>query len=222
MSSPSPKLQLFAHFASLARALGNEHRLELLELLAQSPQTVEVLTARTGLSFANASQHLQHLRKAGLVVGQREGKNVHYRLQDGPIVEAISALRSLAEHNMAEVQGIIHRYFHQLNSMEVIGTVELLARLDSNSVTLLDVRPEDEYRAGHLPRARNITLDELESRLAELPAGVEIVAYCRGPYCVLSFNAAHQLRERGFKVRRLCDGFPEWKAAGLPIEAGIA
>lgn len=221
MSSPSPKHQLFAHFASLARTLGNEHRLELLEFLAQGPQSVEALTARTGLTFANVSQHLQHLRKAGLVVGQRDGKNVHYRLQDGPIVEAITALRNLAEHNMAEVQGVIQGYFHKLDSMEAIGTDELMARLGSASVTLLDVRPEDEFKAGHLPHARNITLDELESRLAELPTGGEIVAYCRGPYCVLSFKAVQQLRERGFNVRRLRDGFPEWKAAGLPVESGV-
>jgi rhodanese-related sulfurtransferase/biotin operon repressor len=219
MSRRSPKLQLLCHFASLARVLGNEHRLELLELLAQGPQPVEVLTARTGLTFANVSQHLQHLKKVGLVVGQRDGKNIRYRLQDGPIVEALTGLRNLAEHNMAEVQAVIDRYFHLLDSMEAIGADELLARLGTNSVTLLDVRPEDEYRAGHLPCARNITLDDLESRLAELPARGEIVAYCRGPYCVLSFKAVQKLRGRGFKVRRLRDGFPEWKAAGLPIES---
>lgn len=220
MSRQSPKHQLLVHFAGLARALGNEHRLELLELLAQGPQPVEVLTARTGLAFANVSQHLQHLKQAGLVVGQRDGKNVYYRLQDGPITEAIAALRTLAEHNMAGVQAVIHRYFHRLDSMEAVGAVELLARLGTDSVTLLDVRPEDEYRAGHLPYARNITLDDLESRLTELPAGREIVAYCRGPYCVLSFKAVQKLRERGYSVRRLRDGFPEWKAAGLPVESG--
>lgn len=222
MSSPSPKLQLFVHFASLARALGSEHRLELLELLAQGPQPVEVLTARTGLAFANVSQHLQHLKKAGLVVGRREGKNVRYSLKDGPIVEAIAALRNLAEHNMAEVQGVIQGYFHRLDSMEAIGMDELLARLGSDSVTLLDVRPEDEYRAGHLPHALNIALDALETRLSELPRGQEVIAYCRGPYCVLSFKAVQTLRERGFSVRRLVDGFPEWKAAGLPVEEGVA
>lgn len=221
MSTPSPKLQLFGHFASLARTLGNEHRLELLELLAQSPQSVEVLATRTGLAFANVSQHLQHLKKAGLIVGHREGKNVRYSLRDGPIIEAITAIQNLAEHNMAEVKSVIDGYFHRLDDMEAIDMAELMKRLDSESVTLLDVRPEDEYRAGHLPNAVNITMEELESRLSELPPGQQIVAYCRGPYCVLSFKAVQSLRQRGFNVRRLVDGFPEWKAAGYPIETAV-
>lgn len=218
MSSDNPKRTLFAHFAALARALGNTHRLELLELLAQGAQPVEVLTARTGISFANVSQHLQQLRKAGLVTGRREGKNVVYRLQDGPVVEAVSALQALAEHNMAEVQDVIARYFDAIDSLEPVGADELLSRLESDSVTLLDVRPEDEYRSGHIPRARNIALAALEARISELPEGREIIAYCRGPYCVLSFQAVEALRARGFAVRRLKDGFPEWKAAGYPIE----
>lgn len=221
MSTPSPKSQIFGHFARLARTLGNEHRLELLELLAQAPQSVEALTTLTGMSFANVSQHLQHLRKAGLVLGQRDGKNVQYRLQDGPIVETISALRNLAEHNVAEVQGVINGYFHRLDNMEAIGAEELAMRLGSDSVILLDVRPEDEFKAGHLPDAYNIAFGELESRINELPIGREIVAYCRGPYCVLSFKAVKKLRERGFAVRRLRDGFPEWKAAGYPIEGRL-
>lgn len=219
MSSLSPKQQMFAHFASLARALGNENRLELLELLAQSPQNVDALTATTGLSFANVSQHLQHMRKAGLVVGERDGKNVRYRLQDGPIVEAVTALRTLAEHNMAEVRGVINGYFLELDSMEPIGPNELLLRLEAGSVTLLDVRPEDEFKAGHLPSAKNITLEKLAGQLADLPRDTEIVAYCRGPYCVLSFEAVQALRAEGFTVRRYKDGFPEWKAAGLPVES---
>ena len=219
MSSDSPKRLMFSHFAALARALGHEHRLELLEMLAQGEQSVEALTAITGLSFANVSQHLQQLRKAGLVVGRRSGKNVLYRLQDGPIVEAVTALRSLAEHNMAEVQGVIDGYFSKLDSMEPIGPTELLSRLEAGSVTLLDVRPEDEFKAGHLPHAQNVTLETLTDRLADLPRDLEIVAYCRGPYCVLSFEAVQTLRANGFKVRRYRDGFPEWKAAGLPVEA---
>lgn len=219
MSSDSPKRLMFSHFAALARALGHEHRLELLEMLAQGEQSVEALTAITGLSFANVSQHLQQLRKAGLVVGRRSGKNVLYRLQDGPIVEAVTALRSLAEHNMAEVQGVIDGYFSKLDSMEPIGPTELLLRLEAGSVTLLDVRPEDEFKAGHLPHAQNVTLETLTDRLADLPRDLEIVAYCRGPYCVLSFEAVQTLRANGFKVRRYRDGFPEWKAAGLPVEA---
>lgn len=219
MSTPSPKHQLYGHFAALARTLGNEHRLELLELLAQGPQPVETLTARTGMTFGNVSQHLQHLKKSGLVLGMRDGKNVIYHLRDGPIIAALAALRKLAEHNMAEVQGVISGYFHRLDSMEAISAEELLSRLSAGSVTLLDVRPQDEYRAGHLPQARNVTLGDLERRLEELPKDQEIIAYCRGPYCVLSFEAVAALRAKGYKARRLEDGFPEWKAAGLAIEA---
>lgn len=218
MSSRSPKGLLFSHFAALARVLGSEHRLELLELLAQGEQPVEELTERTGLSFANVSQHLQLLRKSGLVAGRREGKNVHYRLQDGPIVEALTALRALAEHNVAEVRDVIDSYFTKLDSLEPISSGELLVRLRNDSVTVLDVRPRDEFATGHLPGALNIELGALEAMLAELPTDREIVAYCRGPFCVLSYQAVQILRSRGFAVRRLAQGFPEWKAAGLPIE----
>lgn len=219
MSSRSPKGLLFSHFAALARVLGSEHRLELLELLAQGEQPVEALTERTGLSFANVSQHLQLLRKSGLVVGQREGKNIRYRLQDGPIVEALTALRALAEHNVAEVRDVVDSYFNKMDSLEPIGRHELMARLRDEAVTLLDVRPEDEFAAGHIPTARNIPLKMLEARMSDLPTDREIVAYCRGPYCVLSFQVVEALRAQGFRVRRLAEGYPEWKAAGLPVEA---
>lgn len=218
-TSEHPKRLLFGHFAALARALGHGHRLELLELLAQAEQPVEGLAGRTGLSVANASQHLQQLRRAGLVTGRRAGKRVLYRLRDGPVVEAIVALRTLAARNMAEAQGVIKGYFSQLDAMEPVGPEELMARMEEGSVTVLDVRPEDEFRAGHLPRALNVTVGALRSRLAELPRDREIVAYCRGPYCVLSFEAVRALRAEGFAVRRYRDGFPEWKAAGLPVEA---
>lgn len=218
MSSRGPKSLLFSHFAALARVLGNEHRLELLELLAQGEQPVEVLTARTGLSFANVSQHLQLMRKSGLVAGRREGKNIRYRLLDGPIVEALAALRALAEHNVAEVRNVIDSYFTTMDSLEPIGRDELMARLRDEAITLLDVRPEDEYTAGHIPNAKNIPLKMLEVRMSDLPADREIVAYCRGPYCVLSFQAVEALRAKGFMVRRLAEGYPEWKAAGLPVE----
>jgi rhodanese-related sulfurtransferase/DNA-binding transcriptional ArsR family regulator len=220
MSSQSPKRILFGHFAALARVLGNEHRLELLELLAQGEQSVEGLTTRTGLSFANVSQHLQHLRKGGLVTGRRNGKNIVYGLRDGPIIEAVAALRHLAEHNMDAVQGVIGAYFTDLDSLEPIGPDELISRLEADSVTLLDVRPEDEFRAGHLPGALNIDVASLEARFSELPRDREIIAYCRGPYCVLSFQAVQVLRANGFKVRRFQDGLPEWRAAGRLVETG--
>lgn len=219
MSSDSPKRQLFGHFATLARALGHEHRLELLEHLGQGEQPVETLAARTGLSFANASQHLQQLRRNGLASARRSGKQVLYRLADGPVVATIAALQVLAEHNVAAVRDVIGSYFTGLDAMEPVGSDELLARLHDDTVTLLDVRSEDEYRAGHLPGAVGIGLDALEARLAELPPGREIVAYCRGPYCVLAYEAVQALRACGFKARRLAQGFPEWKAAGLPVEA---
>lgn len=214
----TPKRQVYASFASVARALGHEHRLELLEHLGQGERAVDALARRVGLSIANASQHLQQLRRAGLASSRREGKNVLYRLADGPVIEAISALRKVAEQNIAEIRQITHAYFDKLDSMEPVSRAELMQRLGEGTAILLDVRPEDEYRLGHLPGAVNVASGELESRLSELPADREIIAYCRGPYCVLSFEAVQTLRDRGYRARRLEDGFPEWKAAGLPVE----
>jgi ArsR family transcriptional regulator len=215
----NPKRRLYANFAAVARALGHPHRLELLEQLAQGERAVEALARRTGLSVANASQHLQHLRRGGLVTARREGKSIVYRLADGPVVEALAALRGIAEQNLAEVREVVRAYFTALDSMEPVSRQELLGRLRDGTATLLDVRPEDEYRLGHLPGAVNIALGALGDRMHELPKDREIVAYCRGPYCVLSFEAVGMLRDRGYRVRRLQDGFPEWKAAGLEVEA---
>ena len=217
MSSDSPKRLMFSYFADLARVLGNEHRLELIELLAQGEQPVEVLSHRTGLSFANASQHLQQLRKAGLVVGRRSGKNIIYRLEDGPIVETLTALRKLAEHHVAAVQDVVSTYFDQLDNLDPVGPDELMDRMQSGSVTLLDVRPEDEFKAGHIPGALNIDLETLESRIAELPMDMDIVAYCRGAYCVLSFKAVKLLRARGYRVSRFSEGLPEWRVSGRAV-----
>ena len=217
MSSDSPKHLMFSYFADLAKVLSNGHRLELIELLAQGEQPVEILSQRTGLSFANASQHLQQLRKAGLVVGRRSGKNIIYRLEDGPIVEAMTALRKLAEHNVAAVQDVITTYFDRLDDLAPIGPDDLMDRMRTGSVTLLDVRPEDEFRAGHIPGALNIDLEGLESRIAELPIDMDIVAYCRGAYCVLSFEAVKLLRARGYRVIRFSEGLPEWRASGRAV-----
>lgn len=218
MSTPSPKRLLFAHFAAVAKALGHEHRLELLEHLAQGERPVEVLAERAGLSIANASQHLQHLRRAGLVVARKDGKNVFYRLSDESILALLAALRRIAEHHVAEVERVIAGYFRDRDSLEPVSHEELRRRLRKGLVTVLDVRLEDEFALGHLPGALNIPLRDLERRLTELPPGKEVVAYCRGPYCVLAFEAVAKLRARGFTVRRLEDGFPEWKAAGHPVE----
>jgi ArsR family transcriptional regulator len=213
---------LFAQFAAVARSLGHAHRLELLEQLAQGERSVEVLAQRTGLSIANASQHLQHLRRAGLVTNRRDGKFVYYRLADDAVLELLAALRRIAERNVAEVERVVRGYFDERDSLEPVSRAELLERSRAGTVTILDVRPEDEFVLGHLPGALNIPLRELETRLRELDPKQEIVAYCRGPYCVLSYEAVAQLRGRGFKVRRLEDGLPEWRAAGMPVVTGHA
>jgi ArsR family transcriptional regulator len=170
------------------------------------------------LSVANASQHLQQLRRAGLVASRRDGKFVLYTLADEGVLGLTAALSGIAERNLAEVDRIRRSYFDDRDNMEPVSREELLQRTRSDLVSVLDVRPHDEFAVGHLPGALNIPLDELETRLAELDPDHEIVAYCRGPYCVLSFEAVAVLRARGFNVRRLVDGLPEWKAAGLPVE----
>jgi ArsR family transcriptional regulator len=210
---------LLDELASLLRVLGNPHRLEMLEFLAQAEMSVELLTERTGLEFANVSQHLQQLKKAGLVVGRREGKRVMYRLADGPIVPALTGMRSLAEYNVDRVGELLRTYFASPDELEPIGSGELLERIRSDSVTLIDVRPADEFAAGHLPGAINIDLADLERRIGDLPAGREVVAYCRGPYCMLSVEAVKTLHARGFQVRRLLEGLPEWRSAGYPVQA---
>ena len=220
MSTRSPKLALFVQFAAVAKSLGHAHRLELLEQLAQGERSVEVLADRTGLSIANASQHLQHMRRAGLVTTRRDGKFVYYRLTDDAVLEVLAALRRIAERNVAEVERVVRSYFNERDSLEAVSREELLHRSRAGTVTVLDVRPEDEFALGHLPGAVNIPLRSLETRLSELDLSQEIVAYCRGPYCVLSYEAVAALRARGFKVRRLEDGLPEWRAAGLPVIAG--
>lgn len=219
MSSANPKQALFVQFAAVAKALAHEHRLELIEHLAQGERSVERLAELSNVSIANASQHLQQLRRAGLVVSRRDGKHVLYRLADDAVVTLLGALRSIAERSLGEVEKVVSGYFRRRDELEPVSRGDLVRRLKAGSVTLLDVRPEDEFGLGHLPGAINIPLRELEKRLAELPKRREIVAYCRGPYCVLSFEAVAALRQRGFKVRRLEDGLPEWRAAGLPVIA---
>jgi len=220
MKRQNPKQMLFAQFAIVAKTLGHAHRLELLEQVAQGERSVEILAQRTGLSIANASQHLQHLRRAGLVTARRAGKFAYYQLADDAVLDLVASLQRIAERNVAEVGRVLHSYFHDRDSLEPVSREELLQRSRAGAVTILDVRPEDEFALGHLPDAVNIPLRVLETRLSELDRTQEIVAYCRGPYCVLSFEAVAMLRARGFKVRRLVDGLPEWRAKGLPIVAG--
>jgi len=213
----SPKSEVFEQFAELARVLGQANRLELLEHVAQGERPVERLAQLTGLSVANASQHLQVLRRAALVRARRDGKQVLYRLGDGPVIELLAALRRYAEHSRAGLNAIVADYFGRLDSLEPVSRKELVKRLKDKSVLLLDVRPEDEFAQGHLPGALNVPLAQLGKQLSKLPKRAQIVAYCRGPYCVLSFEAVAALRAKGYDARRLEDGFPEWKSAGLPV-----
>jgi len=216
--STSPKQALFAEFAAVARALGHAHRLELLEHLAQGERGVEALAERVGLSAANASQHLHQLRRAGLVLARRDGKFVRYRLADDGVPALLAQLRTVAERNIAEVERIVRDCFADRDGLEPVSDDDLRERLREGLVTVLDVRPADEFAAGHLPGAVSVPLAHLEARLADLDPAREIVAYCRGPYCVLSYEAVAALRARGFRARRLKDGLPEWKAAGRPVE----
>ena len=220
MSSGNPKRDLYAQFAAVAKAVANEHRLELLELVAQGERSVEALAQRSGLSVANASQHLQHLRRAGLVTARRQAKFVLYRLADDAVLTMLAGMHKVAERNLGEVERILRSYFHARDDLEPVSRTELAKRMKQGLVTVLDVRPEDEFVLGHLPGARNVPLSQLKRQLRGLDRSTEIVAYCRGPYCVLSFEAVAQLRKLGFKARRLQDGLPEWKAAGLPVETG--
>jgi rhodanese-related sulfurtransferase/DNA-binding HxlR family transcriptional regulator len=218
MSSLGPKQHVFASLAAIAQGLGHAHRLEMLEHLAQGERSVEDLAGRAGITLANCSRHLQLLRRAGLVEGRREGKRVFYRLSgEEAVVGLLNALSRVGERNSAEIARVMASYFRARDELEPVSRTELLDRLRAGAATVLDVRPEDEFRQGHLPGALNIPLAQLEQRLAELSPDREIVAYCRGPWCVLSFEAVAALRQRGYRVRRLVDGFPEWKSAGLPI-----
>jgi len=219
MSRVGPKQQVFEGLAQIAHALAHAHRLELLEHLAQGERSVEDLATRASLTLANASKHLQLLRRAALVEGRHNGKRVYYRLAgDDAVIGLLSALSRVGERNSAQIARVMASYFRARDEFEPVSRDELLDRLRCGVATVLDVRPEDEFANGHLPKALNIPLSQLEWRLAELPAEREIVAYCRGPWCVLSFEAVALLRQRGHRARRLEDGFPEWKVAGLPID----
>ena len=221
MTQPSPKKDLFSQLAIIAKSLSNPNRLELLDFLAQGERSVDELAKASGLSVANTSQHLQDLRRSGLVKNRAEGKQAFYSLSDYKVVELIGLMRSVAEGNLAEIQMLINNYLVAKDNLEPLQRDELLQRVKSGEVVVIDVRPDAEYESGHLPDALNIPFSRLESELKHLPKDKEIIAYCRGPYCLLSFDAVVQLREQGFKARRLQDGFPEWKLNGLPIEQGL-
>jgi rhodanese-related sulfurtransferase len=174
----------------------------------------------SGLSMANTSKHLQALRQAGLVTSRKEGLRVYYLLAGDDVVALTAALRAVAERRVAEVQRLVELWLAHRDEMEPVAAAELLARAKDGLVTVLDVRPAEEYAAGHIPGALNVPLDKLEDFLSRLPKRKEVVAYCRGPYCLMSFEAVEKLRKRGWRARRLQDGFPEWRAAGLPVAEG--
>jgi rhodanese-related sulfurtransferase/DNA-binding transcriptional ArsR family regulator len=222
MSSQNPKRAMFEHLAAVARVLGSSHRLELLELLAQTERSVEELAGLTGLTIANASQHLQQLRRFGLVEARRDRKRVIYKLADQELVVLLGALSRITQRNVGAVEKVLNSYFRERDNLEPVSRKELLRRLRDGLVTVIDTRPHEEFAAGHLPGAINLPLSELKRRLRELPRDQEIVAYCRGQYCVLSYEAVAELRKRGFRAFRLEDGYPEWKVAGLPIEDSTA
>jgi rhodanese-related sulfurtransferase/DNA-binding transcriptional ArsR family regulator len=216
----APKQALFEHLALIARGLASAARLELLDFLAQGERSVEDLARAAGLSIANTSKHLQQLKGAGLVTPRRDGKHIYYALADERVLDAIATLRRLAETHQEAVAQLIASYLKQRDALEPIPAEELLARARDGLVTVIDVRPPQEYAQGHVMGALNVPLDQLESRFGELPEDREVVAYCRGPWCVLSFEAVARLREAGFQARRLQDGLPEWRRAGLPVDGG--
>ncbi|SIT77869.1 Rhodanese-related sulfurtransferase [Pontibaca methylaminivorans] len=218
MSIRNPKHTLYDQFAIVAKAFGNPLRLELVEHLAQGPRSVDALATRLGLPIANVSQHLQAMRRAGLVRSQRDGKFVNYHLADDSVLAAFAAIRTVAERHSAEVDHVIRDWFDRRDDMEPVSREELAARMEDGIVTVIDLRPPDEFALGHLPGAINVPLSELDSRVAELRTGREIVAYCRGPWCIMSYEAVAQLRKRGLAARRLADGLPEWQAAGMTVE----
>lgn len=216
------KGRLYAQLARIGKALGSPHRLEFLELLAQAERSVESLATETGLSVANASQHLQVLREAGLVETRKQGAFVHYRLADDSVLSLSGAVRTVAERRLAELDKVVREHFSGREEAEAVRMVDLVERMKSGKVVILDARPPNEYEAGHIAGALSVPVETLRKRLKDLPKSKEFVAYCRGPYCVYADRAVELLRASGRKARRLEAGLPEWKASGFPVETGAA
>jgi rhodanese-related sulfurtransferase len=212
------KDQLFEQFARIGKALASPKRLEILDLLAQGERTVEEIARETAMPVANASQHLQALKGVRMVESRRGGLYAYYRLADEGVFRAWQAVRALGETRLAEIDRVVDTYLKGRGALEAVGATALIERLSDGSVVILDVRPEEEYRAGHLPGALSVPVDALEEALQTLPEEKEIVAYCRGPYCVFSDEAVRFLNARGYRASRLVEGFPDWRAAGLPVE----
>lgn len=218
MAPVPPKQQLFHHFARVAKGLAHPNRLELLEALAQGERSVDVLAQACRMPISNTSHHLQILRDSGLLVSRKEGLQVFYRLADDEVLRVLSGVRRVAEHQSAEVERIVREHFDKRDALSPVRRDELLKLVKKGEAMVIDVRPADEFSAGHIPGAVNVPLDSLPRQLKKLPKDQEIVAYCRGPYCLLAFEAVDRLRKKGFRARRLEDGFPEWKADSLPVE----
>ncbi|TAM46720.1 MAG: ArsR family transcriptional regulator [Gammaproteobacteria bacterium] len=219
-SDTSPKKQIFTHFAQIAKAIASPSRLELLEALAQGERSVEKLADATGISVANTSHHLQVLREGGLVRSRKEGQQVIYRLSDDEIPQMLGCLRRVGERHLAEVELVVREHFASEDGLRAVTHQELTALLKSGDAMVIDVRPPEEYEAGHIAGAVNIPLKLLSQHLADFPRRKEVVAYCRGPYCMLAVEAVKRLRKRGYRARRLEEGFPEWKAEGRPVAVG--
>lgn len=214
------KVRLYGQYGRIGKALASPHRLEVLELLAQGDRTVESLAAEIDISAANASQHLQVLRQAGLVETRREGLFVHYRLSDASVFDLCRTIRVVAERRLAELDVLVREHFRGRSDTEAVSIDELLARAKRKEVVILDTRPPREYAAGHIRGALSVPVDQLQAQLRRLPKRREYVAYCRGPYCVYADRAVALLRKSGRRAQRLRDGFPEWRAAGLSVETG--
>jgi rhodanese-related sulfurtransferase len=209
---------LYEQFARVGKAVANPHRLELLDLLAQGERSVDDLAQQAALPIANTSQHLQALRRAALVEVRREGPYAYYRLADDRVLRLWQAIRAVGETRLAEVDRLVATYLSDRNALESIDAAALLDRMRNDDVVVLDVRPVEEFDAGHIPGARSIPIADLELRIQELPQDREIIAYCRGPYCVFSDEAVVLLHAQGYRARRLEDGLPDWRSAGLPVE----
>jgi len=220
MNGRQVKDTLYEQFARIGKAVASPKRIELLDLLGQGERTVEALAEAASMGMTNTSAHLQVLRRARLVEVRKEGTKVFCRLADDSVARFFAALRDLSRARLTEVEQTVRDYFVARDDMEPVGQAELARRLRRGDVVVLDVRPAEEYAAGHIPGARSIPLDELGRRLKDLPRNAEVVAYCRGPYCVLAPAALQILRKKGLRARRLADGFPEWRLAGLPVAVG--
>ncbi|MBZ0145675.1 MAG: metalloregulator ArsR/SmtB family transcription factor [Rhodocyclaceae bacterium] len=218
MNQTSPKKQVFEHLARVGKGLAHAARLDLLEALAQGERSVDALAKTCGMPISNASHHLLILKDCGLAASRKEGLQVFYRLADQEVNAVVATVRRIAERQLAEVQRIVRESFETRDALQPVRREELLKMARRGEAVVIDVRPEEEYEAGHIAGAINVPIESLPRFLKKLPKEQDVVAYCRGPYCLLAFEAVEKLRKKGFRARRLEDGFPEWQAERLPVE----